>query len=229
MSEFAQFNVYRPMIGEIDREETKRYAGLKSGADFPAEIVEQACGKIMLLKAPAAVWSVYAYEPAGAIIKAAEPYVLPGRSLPRHLGTSSRVVFLAATVGAAAEAAVTEAFDRGEYALALLLDAAATAAVEQTADALGKLMSARFAGQGLQMTKRFSPGYGDWPLTEQKAACSLSGAAKIGIGLNESMMLTPRKSISAVIGLGCGEVALTGQSCAECLLTGCLLRREGTK
>jgi tRNA(adenine34) deaminase len=52
------------------------------------------------------------------------------------------------------------------------------------------------------LTKRFSPGYGDFPLTAQKDFQNILELRKTtGIGLTESLTLTPSKSVTAVIGL----------------------------
>ena len=108
---------------------------------------------------------------------------------------------MAATVGEAIEKQVTKSFDEGRYSFSVLLDAAATAAVEQVADAMEKTIHNEVKRLGLAMKWRFSPGYGDWPIQQQTEILQLAGGSQIGISLTESLMLMPRKSITAVIGL----------------------------
>lgn len=109
---------------------------------------------------------------------------------------------MTATAGGAVEQAVTDSFAAGRYAYSLLLDAAGTQAVEQIADEVEREIG-RLAGRmGLIPRWRFSPGYGDWPLAAQREIASLAGCGRIGIVLTESLMLRPRKSITAVVGLG---------------------------
>ena len=130
----------------------------------------------------------------------------------------------------AIEEAVTEHFSAGRYAYAVLLDAAATAAVEQVADAMEKTMRPAALRQGYTMRWRYSPGYGDWPLTEQPHLIRLSKAEEIGIHLTESLMLWPRKSITAIIGLakkGTAAPKPSPSGCAACAKTDCLARRQG--
>ena len=81
------------------------------------------------------------------------------------------------------------------------MDAAATAAVEQAADELEKAIAREVAKESLKMRWRFSPGYGDWKLENQKKFFYVTGAPEIGISLTESLMLVPRKSVTAIIGL----------------------------
>ena len=53
---------------------------------------------------------------------------------------------------------------------------------------------------GKQLKWRFSPGYGDWPLEEQKILFPvLDCAHSIGLTLTESCMMAPIKSVTAVI------------------------------
>ena len=51
------------------------------------------------------------------------------------------------------------------------------------------------------MRWRYSPGYGDWGLSQQKKFFQIIGAEKIGMSLSSAMMLIPRKSVTAIIGL----------------------------
>ena len=52
-------------------------------------------------------------------------------------------------------------------------------------------------------TKRFSPGYGDLPLETQKDIFALLDCGKyIGVSLNESLLMMPSKSVTAIFGIG---------------------------
>ena len=108
---------------------------------------------------------------------------------------------MAVTAGEEIEKEVTKKFQRGEYTSSILLDAAATTAVEQAADAMEKTIEQNPLIRGYSMRWRFSPGYGDWPLSQQTDLFRLSNAETIGIRLSSSMMMIPRKSITAIIGL----------------------------
>ncbi len=61
---------------------------------------------------------------------------------------------------------------------------------------------------------RFSPGYGDLPLAFQRQLLdALQADRRIGIGLTDTLLMTPSKSVSAIIGIRCGETE-TGGKCA---------------
>ena len=56
--------------------------------------------------------------------------------------------------------------------------------------------------KGMSLRPRFSPGYGDLPLTVQKEFMTLLDCAHlIGINLNESLLMSPSKSVTAIIGM----------------------------
>lgn len=192
--------IYNAPLLAIDPKETRRYAGLMT-ADFDETLIEDACLEGRLLADPKGIWQVYDYDCVQQIVKADPPFLIKGEKIGAHLAGAEKVVILAATVGDAIEEKVTQYFSADRYAYAVLLDAAATTAVEQIADAMEKAIQPKASAQGYTMRWRFSPGYGDWSMTQQPELLRTSSAAQIGIRLSESLMLIPRKSITAIIGL----------------------------
>ena len=213
--------IYNSPIFAIDAAEARRYAGLQK-ADFSQQLIDEACMEAQLLIQPKGIWQLYDYEATRQLLHNTEnPLSLPGTiqpgkdktgtsnnclalhgsSIGRHLTGCCKVIVMAATVGEAIEKQVTKSFEEGRYSFSVLLDAAATAAVEQVADAMEKTIHNEVKRLGLAMKWRFSPGYGDWPIQQQTEILQLAGGSQIGISLTESLMLMPRKSITAVIGL----------------------------
>lgn len=223
-------SLYQCQLTQLDLSEIKRYAGLQT-SDFSAERLQAAADSIILTAQPRATWQLYAYDSATATVQATKPYHLPGRSISRHLAGAEQIIFVAVTIGEAAEAAITRQFQQGEYTAAVLMDAAATTAVETVADQLERTLRAQFNPQGYKLTPRFSPGYGDWALTEQQTVLPLTGGNTLGITLTEAFMLLPRKSITAVIGLipNTGSPAkktVSAGSCSTCQKTDCPARKH---
>lgn len=111
------------------------------------------------------------------------------------------VVCLAATAGPALDRAVSSAMDRGEMTEAFMLDAIGSETVEAAVDELHwKILKERAGENGLNVTPRFSPGYGDWRLTVQADVVAASGGPLIGIEVTPSSLMIPRKSVTAVLG-----------------------------
>ncbi|SFT87041.1 Vitamin B12 dependent methionine synthase, activation domain [Selenomonas sp. GACV-9] len=193
--------IYNTPLLRIDSQETRRYAGLMKAKDFDESRIEDACQDARLLAAPRGIWQVYDYDCQKQEIKADPPCIIEGSKIGAHLAGCDKVILLAATVGDEIEETVTQRFANGEYSSSVLLDAAATTAVEQIANSIEKAIKTKAAAKGYGMRWRFSPGYGDWPIEQQPELIRLSHAADIGISLSSAMMLLPRKSITAIIGL----------------------------
>ncbi len=217
--------IYTPALPAVDPKETRRYAGL-ARAEFDQKAIEKACEEAALLAAPRTSWEIYDYDCETGKVSAAPPFFIEGSVVRKHLAKAERVIFLAATVGEALEQAVTRHFDEGDYAHSVLLDAAATTAVEQVCDACESMLRPQTAKEGFTMRWRFSPGYGDWDIHAQPELLRLTKGDIIGISLTESLMLCPRKSVTAVIGLVRGDEADNGpHGCAACTKTDCPARK----
>ncbi len=132
-------------------------------------------------------------EIAGAIRSAS-------KSLHERLDGCRRVVLFAATIGPAAEAWVHELAEAGEMTRSLLADAYASAAAIAMGTAIERAALLRLKEAGLEATKRYAPGYGDWDLSDQTPLCALVEASRIGITVTEDHLMIPAKSLSGVIG-----------------------------
>lgn len=131
------------------------------------------------------------------------------------------------TAGGGIERRVTELLGRGEDSRALLLDAAGSAAAEEAANRLSaQVVGARTEGE-LDVGCRVSPGYGHWPLSAQEALFSFLPHEALGVSLNSSMMMVPRKSISFALWIGAESAPRSGLSgCLTCGLPHCRYRRS---
>ncbi|WP_251230422.1 hypothetical protein [Adlercreutzia aquisgranensis] len=129
------------------------------------------------------------------------PLELPGRAIARHLRGCGEVALMAVTLGAKSEMLL-----RRETALSatggMLADVCASSAVEQAANVLNEHLRAQANQRGFATTWRFSPGYGDLPLSVQPCFLKALGADKaLGISLTPALMLVPTKTITAIVGL----------------------------
>lgn len=226
---------YHPMLRRVDEAEMRRYAGLARAEGFPDSLVQEACEEALLLSSPRGTWQVYGYDDQSHTILSPAPLRLQSQALLRHLQGAVQVAVMAVTIGPAPEQEVERLFRRDRYTLGLLLDAAATAAVEQTADAVDAFIAQEMAKCGLRALRRFSPGYGDWEITAQPLVAAAAQAAQIGLNVTDSCMLVPRKSVTAVIGLAPQEAlpqlpaSEAASSCLYCEQPDCLSRKEHSR
>ena len=160
--------IFNPPYFEIDKSETKRYAGLKK-SEFKEEIINEACELARLIINPTGIWNMYDYDNKTQTIETEPKFSLQGSSIEKHLKECEKVILLAATLGIEVEEKITSLFEEGKYGLSIILDAAATAAIEQSADLMEKAIGDQVNRMGYKMKWRFSPGYGDWPIQQQPA------------------------------------------------------------
>ena len=218
--------IFNPVICSVDATETRRYAGLRKAVDFGEENILDACREALLLIDVRGVWQIYDY--ANQIVASDPPFKIAGNSIVKHLSGCEKVICMAVTVGSEIEREINKKFSRGEYLASVLLDAAATAAVEQAADAMEKNFTATFAKDAFRLRWRFSPGYGDWDLSQQEFLFKAGGAEQIGLRLTSAMMLEPRKSVTAIIGLNSirnEELGIRNEACAGCNRSDCPMRK----
>lgn len=220
--------IYNAQILKIDAAETRRYAGLKKAVNFDEKNILDACEEALLLLQVRGVYKIYNYDCENHVVKSAPEFEIVGNSIIKHLAGCEKVACIAVTVGENIEREVTKKFDAGNYVSSVLLDAAATAAVEQAADELEKAIARVVSKESLKMRWRFSPGYGDWQLENQKRFFYVTGADEIGMNLTESLMLVPRKSVTAIIGLeknlSDNQNVKIKKSCATCDKINCAAR-----
>jgi hypothetical protein len=154
---------------------------------------------------------------------------------PRRGGTVPPLALGLATVGAALEERVAELLRQESPTRALLLDSAGSAAAEEAADALERRILAEqgLARSGGASRRRFSPGYGGWPVTAQKQLFARLPHEEIGVSLLPSCLMVPRKSVSFALWLdacfgpdagGRGPFVDQG-GCPACDLPACPYRR----
>lgn len=224
--------IYNPQILKIDPKETRRYAGLIRAKNFDEKKIVDACDEAVLMLDVHGVWRIYDYDTKNFLVQSTPPFQLVGNSITRHLSPCEKVLCIAVTVGEEIENEVTRRFSADKYVESILLDAAATAAVEQAADALELAIAPQIFKDGYKMRSRFSPGYGDWALDNQEKFFEITGAKEIGMSLSSAMMLIPRKSITAIIGLEKNKSDVANASekicstCEGCTQKDCTARKN---
>ena len=111
-------------------------------------------------------------------------------------GCSSAVIF-AATIGAPFDRLI-QRYSRLSPAKALVLQALGAERVESLCDAFICQFEAE---HNCRLRQRVSPGYGDLPLSLQRDIFRLLDCPrKIGLTLNESLLMSPSKSVTAIAG-----------------------------
>lgn len=140
-------------------------------------------------------------------------------SLAKHLCGCKRVIVFAATIGFGIDRLITK-YSHILPARGLMLQAIGAERIEALCNTFCNDIEAETS---LNITARFSPGYGDVPLEVQRDIFSLLNCDKyIGISLNNSLLMSPSKSVTAFVGIGGGNPQKSG--CELCTMKDCNLR-----
>jgi 5-methyltetrahydrofolate--homocysteine methyltransferase len=214
-------------IEQIDREQALRYMSYKGGAisDTALSELEECERKLLETIRPVCVYRVFRIN--GFFPLALENgLVLEGKDLSEHLEGCEYAALFAATVGADVDMLIRR-LQITDMAKSVMTDALASAAAEQAADLAEEEIRKSLPGKFF--TWRYSPGYGDLPLTVQPKLLNVLNAGKTaGIVLQKENMMSPMKSVTAVIGISEDPVEKKRMGCAECRsFEGCSLRRKG--
>jgi hypothetical protein len=153
---------------------------------------------------------------------------LKSTKLSRTLRNCDSVQVFVATVGKKIDKTIHRLLEERRAAEASILDAVASVAVEDTIEKFHVEFDRSLKADSKCATLRFSPGYCDWDLREQKKLFQIIDASRIGVSLSDSSLMTPRKSISGIFGIGtCGLVKQkTSNPCIQCGKKDCNARRK---
>lgn len=136
-----------------------------------------------------------------------------------------KLLLFAATVGAPFDRLIAR-YSRLEPSKALVLQAIGAERVESLCDAFVLKKDTELCPIGKSLRSRVSPGYGDIPMEMQKSIFSaLDCERKIGLTLNESLLMSPSKSVTAIAGIGAARHDESGDQCASCQKQDCPYRQ----
>ena len=207
----------------IDLAQAARYFGARGGADAATQALLEKCAVPLLAAAtPRAVWLE---ADTDSLTQAG---ILQGEDVQKHLEGCTAALLLAVTLGPRVDAQIRRA-GVGDIAAGVASDALGSALAEQAADAAEAELRQWAARQGQYLTGRYSPGYGDWPIAVQPlVAQALDTARRAGLCVTENYLMTPRKSVTAVLGVSDHPVKGHLAGCGHCVLRSrCEYRKRG--
>lgn len=214
---------------QLNIDEALRYLG--AGAQAPAALRQEMADvarQLMQTLRPRYIYRVYPlrHEEHAELLPDAD-VALTGSTARRMLAQCDQAVLLMCTLGAQFDTLLRTQQAR-DMSRAVMLDACGSAWVEAGCDAAEQELKTRFPERYL--TDRFSPGYGDLPLTLQPGICAaLDAQRRLGVTVTESLLLNPAKTVTAVIGLADTPQMARIRGCAYCALRQtCALRKGGT-
>lgn len=148
------------------------------------------------------------------------------RNLSKNLKGCGEIVLFGATLGIGVDRYISRA-SLTDMARAVVLQACAAALLEEYCDSCQEQIAQEKKREGKYLRPRFSPGYGDFSISYQEQLVRiLDCAKKIGLTLTDSMMMTPTKSVTAVIGVSTVKEPCHRSGCEACEKKDCAYRRN---
>ena len=149
------------------------------------------------------------------------------RDIQKNLKGCSSVIVFAATIGIELDRMIAK-YSAVSPAKAVCFQAIGAERIESLCNEFCKDIEARKKSEGRSIMPRFSPGYGDFPLEAQKEIFSLlDPSRKIGLTLSGSLLMSPTKSVTAIMGVCDGKgVSIKKHSCMDCDKYDCEFRRK---
>lgn len=202
---------------QLDVKECLRYLGADENL---RPQVEAAAGRLSAALAPRWTYRVLPWP--------LQELDLPGETARTMLSQCRQVCVLVCTLGAQFDAMLRAEEARG-MDRAVIWNACGSAWVEAGCDEAQREIAARFPQ--LYLTDRFSPGYGDLPLSVQPALCALTDAQRrLGVTVTPSHLLNPVKTVTALIGLSDSPQRARIRGCAYCAMRDtCSIRKGGKR
>lgn len=202
---------------------------LGAGGDIPAELepwILEAYQKLKSVETPRGTWGFFDIETDADSVDFSGLFRMEGHDLAGILRGCSRAVLMAVTLGQQVDKLINR-LQATSMSEAVVLDACASVEAELFCDRV-ESEATRSLGGGEFLTMRYSPGYGDVPLTESiKILSALGAMSKIGLSATSAGMLLPIKSITAVIGVA-NERRDRRRDCSLCGSSGsCPYRKRG--
>ena len=153
------------------------------------------------------------------------PLTVESAALRKNLAGCEEVILFAATLGVGVDRLIARS-GAGRVSDAAVYPAAGAALIEAVCDQAWEELRRAGEAEGWHLRPRFSPGYGDFPLSCQRELLTLLRAPEtIGLTTGESMLLLPTKSVTAVMGRSRLALPCHRTGCEACGKTDCAFRR----
>ncbi|MEA3470056.1 MAG: vitamin B12 dependent-methionine synthase activation domain-containing protein [Thermodesulfobacteriota bacterium] len=226
----TQLLTYKPAINQ---DFVERLLGRRQKCNLPRTTQKRLTiqhNRLQELINPRVTWkefSIAQIEKTGVTLDSGTSF--KSRKMSRAFQGATSVVGFIATIGQRIDREIESLMNGGALAHGYVADSLGSGAVESLADRFHNDVAKEVGRQDHSVGLRFSPGYCDWPVTEQQKLFSLLDNKAVGVKLSNTSLMTPRKSISALFGIFETKDGLPKNSkhnpCRRCGKKDCIARR----
>lgn len=207
-----------------NRREILRYAGVRSDTPEILPLLEDVWEEVTPYLTGKVCWLECSIAESDGILDLG--FLKTGsEALKRNLSGCDRAILFGATIGLFPDR-LTARYGSISPVRALMVQAIGAERIEGLCDVFSEKIRREAEASGLRTAPRFSPGYGDFPLSAQKDIFrALDCSRKIGLTLNDSLLMSPTKSVTAIIGIGPCAGPGPAHRCSSCSKADCAYRR----
>jgi hypothetical protein len=215
--EIDRKNIYRRIGYSADCEPSARIASLiEEYVDNATQLIEPSCSYV--------IRGIERVQGFSVLIE--DSIVFEGQVIAHLLEQCERVAVFLVTIGDRLEEMACQLSEDRFIVEAYVLDAIGSSAVEKLAECVQGRIGEVAHAHGLCISRRFSPGYCDWDISQQETLFRAMNGDQSGVRLSQEFLMTPQKSISGIIGIGsCNGNVEDYNPCRTCDRVHCLGRR----
>lgn len=169
---------------------------------------------------PAALWNTFPIrEFRHERLIVADGTRIGGGPVSEVMAGATHLVAAVVTAGSGISARASELQGQGERLRAMFLDDFGSWAVDQVRQGLCRHIEAEAGARDWHASAALSPGESAWKVDEQAVIFGLIDTGPIGVTLTPSLVMTPVKSLSLIIGIGPEPLGSEGGSnCDYCTI-----------
>ena len=135
-----------------------------------------------------------------------------GGPVVQVIGGAAELIVAVCTVGPAVDRLIALAQKERQLFRMMILHELGAWAVDMVRQEWCRLLEEDLQAKGLRASAPLSPGESAWSVKDQAAIFSLLDTAEIGVSLSDSMIMTPIKSLSLIMGTGPEPMGVEGAS-----------------
>ncbi|MBO5889721.1 MAG: Vitamin B12 dependent methionine synthase activation subunit [Clostridia bacterium] len=181
---------------KINKKEILRYLGVKEEISKISAIVDECLKEVYDKLSYKVCFCKFPIKIENGVLNLGFT-TLTSKDLLKNLQGAKEIILFTATIGIGLDRLI-QRYSAVSQVKAVVFQAIGAERIESLCNLFNSEIKKEY-----KLTKpRFSPGYGDFPLEVQKDIISVLSASKnIGVTLNESLLMSPSKSVTAIIGV----------------------------
>lgn len=201
---------------------------LTDADDYLLETIDKAIAVALKLVKPRACFAVFEnpqFDLVKKTITIGKHQFKTGGVVSSMLKRSEALALFIITVGPDVEKLSKSEMAIGNGLEGLIYDLVGSELAENIAEMLHQHIQQLVQSKGQNVSNRFSPGYCNWPVSEQGLLFELMAENHCGVSLSASSLMLPVKSVSGIIGIG-KNVRRVAYKCNICNDKHCIMRRQ---